>query len=218
MLYYKIPIKESRFDYPVGSVLCCAYPVDNYMYCKFERVTSTGSTWVEITESEFDVRCPEFQAPEPPPLQEAIATSAALANGSVVLALPAPVDTGTLVKFDAPCACSAVTNGIVIDGITYSAVDALGNVVTGKTGAWDAGAQVAVLIDKDERKAYVQNSALPAGVVGLSNGGTGASDGAAGLKNMLASGYMVVSDYQLVNELPAPGIKGRIFLKPVVSD
>ena len=63
MLYYKIPIAENCFDYFADSILCCAYPVDSYMYCKFESVTDVGSDWVEITESEFDVRCPEFPAP-----------------------------------------------------------------------------------------------------------------------------------------------------------
>ena len=63
MLYYKIPVIDGVFDYPAGCVLCCAYPVDSFMYCKFEIVTSVGSGWVEITESEFNVLCPTFPAP-----------------------------------------------------------------------------------------------------------------------------------------------------------
>ena len=159
MVYYKIPISGGSFDYPAGCVLCCAYTYGGYIYCKFERVTSVGSNWVAITESEFNVRCPDFPAPDIPPAQAVVATSAYLSSGSVVLDLPVAVDTGTLVKFAAPCACSDVTDGIVIDDVTYSVVDSLGEVATDLGGAWDAGAQVAVIIDKAESKAYIQNAA-----------------------------------------------------------
>ena len=158
MVYYKIPVSSGVFDYPAGCILCCAYTYSGYMYCKFESVTAVGNNWVEITESEFDARCPEFQAPDLPPVQEAIVTSATLSGGSIVLELSRQVDTGTLVKFEAPCACSAVTGGIVIDGTTYSVVDALGKAVTGSAGAWDAGAQLAVIVDNDDKKAYIQNA------------------------------------------------------------
>ena len=159
MVYYKIPISNGVFDYPAGCILYCAYPVGGYMYCKFESVTETGAGWLTITESEFDVRRPDFPDPEKPPVHAVIATSAKLADGFVVLELPASVDTGTLVKFTAPCACSAVTGGIVINGVTYAVVDALGNVVTGAALLWDSGAQVAVLIDTAAGKAYIQNGA-----------------------------------------------------------
>lgn len=62
MVYYKIPL-AGGLDYPAGCILICAYTYDGYEYCKFERVTSVGSDWVKITESEFNVRCPEFPAP-----------------------------------------------------------------------------------------------------------------------------------------------------------
>lgn len=87
MLYYKIPVIDGRFDYPAGCVLCCAFPVDSYMYCKFERVTSVGSGWVEITESEFNVRCPEFPA-ESLPIPEVIAAAATLGDGPIRLIGP----------------------------------------------------------------------------------------------------------------------------------
>lgn len=63
MLYYKIPLDEDGFDYPAGSVLCCAYPYSGHMYCKFELLTEIGAGWIQITESEFNIRCPEFPAP-----------------------------------------------------------------------------------------------------------------------------------------------------------
>ena len=72
MFYYKIPIIDAGLDYPPGCILCCAYPHDGYMYCKFEAVTSVDSDWVKITESEFNVRCPDF--PVPPNLGEVEST------------------------------------------------------------------------------------------------------------------------------------------------
>lgn len=51
--------------------------------------------------------------------------------------------------------------------------------------------------------------------VPMTKGGTMARDGATGLKNLLASGAMVLSAHQYGNELPEPGIPGRIFFKKV---
>lgn len=56
---------------------------------------------------------------------------------------------------------------------------------------------------------------LSPGVVGMNSGGTGATDGATGLKNLLASGPMILSSNQYGDELPEPGIPGRIFFKKV---
>lgn len=246
MLYYKIPFKTGgAFTYPDGCILVCAFYATEYMYCKFEKVTSVGSGWVAITESEFDVRCPDFPAPDFPPVQEVIATSATIASGSVVLALPASVDTGTLVKFTAPCTCSAVTDGIVIDDETYSVVDAMGQIVNGKDGVWASGAQVAVIIDKAKKRAYVQNAGkanptyedvgaapkvhkhsatdINTGTLGsdrlpvvpISKGGHGADNGSDGLKNLLAAGPMIISPHQLVDELPTDRVPGRLLLLKV---
>ena len=159
MLYYKIPLTDNCFDYPAGCILCCGYPLDGYYYCKFESVTEVGSDWVEITEAEFDENCPDFPPPEAPPVQEVIATSAALEDGSITLTLPASVSTGTLVKFSAPCDCSEVTGGLVIDGESYAIVDAVGASVVGVGGVWASGSMVSVLIDAENKKAFIQNAA-----------------------------------------------------------
>lgn len=89
------------------------------------------------------------------------AASAMLVDGSIILELmqDGGVCTGTTVKFKAPCGSSAVTGGIVIDGVTYTAVDALGNCITGKRGHWVANAKVSVIIDASAHKAYVTNAA-----------------------------------------------------------
>lgn len=157
MVYYKIPL-TGGFDYPAGCILICSYSYGGYQYCQFERVTEVGADWVPITESEFNVRCPEFPEPAPAPAQEIIATSAEAVDGSIVLTLPRAVGTGTIVKFFAPCACEDATDGIVIDGVTYSVVDAAGNTTAEIIGAWAPGALIAVLIDMEEEKAYIQNA------------------------------------------------------------
>ena len=48
-------------------------------------------------------------------------------------------------------------------------------------------------------------------------GGTGATNGATGLKNLLAAGNTILSSYQYGTSLPAAGNKGRIFFKKVSS-
>lgn len=49
------------------------------------------------------------------------------------------------------------------------------------------------------------------GVVPIEHGGTGKSNGAEGLANLFAAGETVISPYQYGDELPTPGIPGRIF-------
>lgn len=47
--------------------------------------------------------------------------------------------------------------------------------------------------------------------ISMSKGGTGATNGYTGLKNLLAAGSTVLSSYQYGDTLPAAGIAGRIF-------
>ena len=49
------------------------------------------------------------------------------------------------------------------------------------------------------------------GSVPITKGGTGATDGATGLANLLSAGNMVLSAYQYGDTLPEPGVAGRIF-------
>lgn len=55
-------------------------------------------------------------------------------------------------------------------------------------------------------------------IVPIENGGTDASDGAIGLKNLFAAGNTVISSYQYGDELPAAGNAGRIFFKRLVEE
>lgn len=50
-------------------------------------------------------------------------------------------------------------------------------------------------------------------IVPITNGGTNASDGATGLKNLFADGVTVLSSYQYGDTLPDAGTVGRIFFK-----
>ena len=50
-------------------------------------------------------------------------------------------------------------------------------------------------------------------IVPIANGGTNASNGATGLKNLFASGATVLSSYQYGDTLPVAGTVGRIFFK-----
>ena len=112
---------------------------------------------------------------DPDPDLSVISTGAELSSGSIVITSDKIIGTGTMLKFKAPCDCTAVTRGLVIDGKTYTIVDSLGNNVIGTGGMWASGAFVSVLIDKANRRAFIQNSAKPAVVLGIEDGGTGAS-------------------------------------------
>lgn len=54
-------------------------------------------------------------------------------------------------------------------------------------------------------------------ILPISKGGTDASDGATGLKNLFASGETVLSSYQYGDELPEAGTVGRIFFKKLTE-
>lgn len=77
---------------------------------------------------------------------------------NIKLNLPGTPFTGQTVTFCAPCGCDQVTNGLSINGKIYTVVDAMGNCVTGKGGAWCSGAQVSVVLDCENRKAYLKNA------------------------------------------------------------
>lgn len=64
---------------------------------------------------------------------------------------------GQIVTFSAPCACEDATGGLVINGNTYTVVDALGNALTGG-GAWCSGALVSVTLDVANRRAFFLNA------------------------------------------------------------
>lgn len=67
--------------------------------------------------------------------------------------------TGKIVTFTAPCNCTEAT-GLVIGEDTYDVVNALGECITGSYPAWVSGAQVSVVLDYENKKAYIQNKAL----------------------------------------------------------
>lgn len=58
-------------------------------------------------------------------------------------------------------------------------------------------------------------SAITSGTLPIARGGTGASNGATGLKNMFAAGDTILSSHQYGDTLPATATKGRIFFRKV---
>lgn len=90
-----------------------------------------------------------------------------MANIRLDLALP-PFN-GQIVTFSAPCDCTEVTDGLVINGNTYTIVDAMGDTITGKGGAWCSGALVAVALDTVNKKAYIQNRAVTPESIGAAS-------------------------------------------------
>jgi hypothetical protein len=65
--------------------------------------------------------------------------------------------TGKQVSFVAPCSCEETT-GLEIEGEQYTVVDAMCTCVTGKGGRWNTGAIVSVILDVDNKEAYIQNA------------------------------------------------------------
>lgn len=59
------------------------------------------------------------------------------------------------------------------------------------------------------QKAYIAKT----DIIPIENGGTNATDGSTGLKNLFADGITVLSSYQYGDELPPAGTVGRIFFK-----
>ena len=91
----------------------------------------------------------------------------------IKITLPAgeiPVD-GKQVSFVAPCDCASVS-GLQIDESTYTVVDTMGNILTGKDAVWTTGAIVSVVLDVTNKKAYMHGSS---GILPIERGGTGAT-------------------------------------------
>lgn len=77
-------------------------------------------------------------------------------ENNIKLNLSAAPYSGQIVTFTAPCNCDLVADGLVINGDIYTVCDTLGTCVTGKGGAWIAGAKISVVLDCENKKAYLQ--------------------------------------------------------------
>ena len=109
---------------------------------------------------------------------------------SVKLNLPGTIvpATGMQINFIAPCNCTEI-DSITIDGTAYDIVDTFGHSLAGTGCMWAANALVSVLLDTTNARAFLLN----AGSVGI------------------------LSPSQYGDELPAPGIPGRIYFKKVMT-
>lgn len=88
---------------------------------------------------------------------------------NIKLTLPAEPFSGQIVSFPAPCDCDKVTDGLIINGETYTICDAMGNKVTGTGGVWCSGAQVSVVLDCENKKAYLQNGNTTPAMIGAAS-------------------------------------------------
>lgn len=147
-------------------------------------------------------------------LKTKVATSVQLVGGSVVLELPeGGVCDCTMVKFASPCSCDKITGGLVVNGTTFTLVDAMGTCITGVGGYWMEGAVIAVMIDQISNRAYVLNAAGSKldGKVIMKSGGS--VDGA--MEGALYAGLQTPGDYLVRNsKLSAteeqPTVNGQI--------
>lgn len=141
-----------------GTAYECTRAVKGRDFVRLYQGDTIILTCLEVSDfSQYILTSGEWSDPDPD--LDVVADSAVLSNGSITITSDKIIGTGTLLKFKAPCDCTAVTKGLVIDGKTYSVVDALGEVATGGSGTWANGAMVSVLIDKANLRAFIQNSA-----------------------------------------------------------
>ena len=75
------------------------------------------------------------------------------------ISLPANTEVcnGKQITFRAPCSCEGVTH-ISIEGTTYQLVDSMNRDIS-KCEAYTEGSMISVILDTENTKAYVQNSA-----------------------------------------------------------
>lgn len=151
-----------------GTAYECTRAVKGRDFVRLYQGDTIILTCLEVSDfSNYVLTSGEWSDPDPD--LDVVADSAVLSNGSITITSDKIIGTGTLLKFKAPCDCTAVTKGLVIDGKTYSVVDALGEVITGASGTWASGSQVSVLIDKENLRAFVQNGAKASGILGVEN-------------------------------------------------
>lgn len=124
----------------------------------------------------------EWSAPDPDP--DVIAESPEMIDGAIHITTNKIVGNGTLLKFKAPCGCSEFNGNLKINGSFYTVLDSSGLWVGGKDGLWGHGMLVSFLIDADDGCAVLQNGAKPACILGIEDGGTGASTAEEALKNL----------------------------------
>lgn len=121
---------------------------DETMIASFFQITDfslfsiSGGDWTPYAEESIIVR------------------SATLSSGVITLTGYSEIGTGTIVKLTAPGDSEDVTEGISVDGETYPIINSMGEDLTGQANVWASGAILALLIDKDNEKAYLMNGGV----------------------------------------------------------
>jgi len=76
---------------------------------------------------------------------------------NIKLNVPGKPFTGQVITFTAPCNCSEVVDGLMIDDELYLLYDVAGHCLTGRN-AWSKGSQVSVVLDCENNVAFMQSS------------------------------------------------------------
>lgn len=110
-----------------------------------------------------------------------VGATAELINNNIRLKLigSAVVETGLTITFKAPCHCTKAGN-IVIQDTPFSMVNAIGIPVASNFEAFKAEALVTIILNLEDKKAYIQN----ADASQIENGGTGATTVEEARKNL----------------------------------
>lgn len=121
----------------------------------------------------------------------------------------------------------SVTAAKIADGAVGSAALESGSVIADKLGAASVTAakigasavETAKIADAAVTTAKIADSAITMAKLGatvtIAKGGTGATDGATALKNLLAAGATILSSNQYGTSLPSTATAGRLFFKKV---
>lgn len=92
---------------------------------------------------------------------EIVSASAKVVNKNIELNLltPASLETGLQITFEAPCDYTDAKS-VIIEGVSFSLVDALGVSIEAGIQAFVSGAIVAIILDCEDSEAYIQNAAV----------------------------------------------------------
>ncbi len=171
-----------------GATYECAIAIKGATYVELRDSTGATTYRFDGVASFSSFTISDGNWTDPAGAQETRAT-ATLSSGDLVVTTDDEIGNGSIVKFAAPCNCSAVTGSMVVNNVAYSIVDTLDAAVPGKD-AWCAGAMISFIINKTNKKAYIQNQAMVGSVVKWDSisvplsGWVSSSDG--GYKNTVA--------------------------------
>lgn len=134
-------------------------------------------------------------------------------DGTVAMDADFPMGGNKITGLAAPTSNNDAARKADVDEVAENALPKSGGTMTGAI-SMDGHTVTGLPTPADNAdaapKSYVDDRVQP-----VNKGGTGATDGSSGLKNLLAAGKTVLSANQYGTALPAAGTPGRIFFKKV---